>query len=89
MGTNKWGRIYFPPDIDDVVFRGALRLAVEEVRDRGNGVELDRLIRIELQLHGLTTPVRSQLRGMPDPIEKNEVPVIGLSRFFRPGLSVA
>ena len=39
------------PHVDDRVLRRALRLAVEEVRDGGHGVELEGLIGVELELH--------------------------------------
>ena len=37
--------------LDDGILRRALRLAVEEVGDRGDGVELELLVGVELQFH--------------------------------------
>lgn len=39
------------PDLDNSIFRRALRLAVKEVCHRSHGIELVLLVRVELEFH--------------------------------------
>ena len=49
-------------EVDRCVLRRHLRLAVEEVGDGVDGVELELLVGVELQLHRLTPSGTSRLR---------------------------
>ncbi len=45
-------------DVDDGILWRTQGLAVEQVRNRGDGVDLERLVRVELELHSYSSTQR-------------------------------
>ena len=53
-----------PCQVDDGVLGRTLRLAVEQVGDRRHGVELEVLVGVELQFHGVPRPSKLDALGL-------------------------